>query len=630
MKRICLLLMILMVVTIDQNKADAQRNNNLPGTINLPDNVLSTLKKDHPRLLVNSYNDFEVIKAKIPTDPYLQACYASLKKRADSLVAAPVKQYIITPPNYLLGVSRAVLDRSYTLGLMYRLTGDKRYKDRLWAELQNAAQFTDWNPKHFLDVAEMTHAFAIAYDWLYDTWDYAQRQTLKKAIIDNGLTPGNQYYNKTFTGGMNWTNVDNNWNQVCNGGLTLGALAIADEAPQISGPIIQNAVSLVPVAMKHFAPDGAWFEGPLYLQYALRYNVAMIAALQSALGTDFGLSKQPGFSNAGKFIIAMSGATGITFNYGDCPEEVISVPEMFWFAKKFNEPLCANYEKQWSKYTALDMLWYTSGSDNNSIGLNNYFRGAEVASIRSSWDDDNAIFVGFKAGKNGTNHGHLDIGSFVLEKNGQRWVSDPGPDDYGLTGYFNSGRAKASPRWAYYKLGTEGHSTLVVKDGNDDNQNTNASTRIIKFNTDPNNSFGIMDLTPAYTPDLQSSLRGIRLINKKQVVVQDEVRGNQSSDVSWQIQTRANIQLSPDQRTATLSLGGKQLQAQILSPNQGRFEVQASGKMFDREEMMKSQASDGLKRLVVHLTNASNSTIAVIFKDVNAASEYNVQPIKSW
>ena len=69
----------------------------------------------------------------------------------------------------LLTVSRTVLDRVMTLALLYRLDGDRR-----WATScpRRAAwpppAFSDWNPSHFLDVAEMAHAFALGYDWLYD------------------------------------------------------------------------------------------------------------------------------------------------------------------------------------------------------------------------------------------------------------------------------------------------------------------------------------------------------------------------------------------------------------------------------------------------------------------------------
>ena len=55
------------------------------------------------------------------------------------------------------------------LGLLYRLEGKPAYAERAWQELDAAAHFPDWNPRHFLDTAEMTHAFAVAYDWLYDS-----------------------------------------------------------------------------------------------------------------------------------------------------------------------------------------------------------------------------------------------------------------------------------------------------------------------------------------------------------------------------------------------------------------------------------------------------------------------------
>ena len=73
-----------------------------------------------------------------------------------------------------------MLHRVYTLALLYRLDGDQRYAERAWQELEAAAQFQDWNPRHFLDTAEMTHAFAIGYDWLYDVWTPEQRATLRR------------------------------------------------------------------------------------------------------------------------------------------------------------------------------------------------------------------------------------------------------------------------------------------------------------------------------------------------------------------------------------------------------------------------------------------------------------------
>ena len=40
--------------------------------------------------------------------------------------------------------------------------------------------FTDWHPKHFLDVAEMTTALALSYDWLYHDSGSNQQRDLSK------------------------------------------------------------------------------------------------------------------------------------------------------------------------------------------------------------------------------------------------------------------------------------------------------------------------------------------------------------------------------------------------------------------------------------------------------------------
>ena len=60
--------------------------------------------------------------------------------------------------------------------------------------------------------------------------------------------------------------------------------------------------------MASFAPDGGWPEGPGYWDYATQYNVFYLAALETALGTDFGLDKTPGFADTGNFRIQLSSA----------------------------------------------------------------------------------------------------------------------------------------------------------------------------------------------------------------------------------------------------------------------------------------------------------------------------------
>ena len=48
------------------------------------------------------------------------------------------------------------------------MTSEKKYLNRAVKEMLAVSAFSDWNPSHFLDVAEMTMAVSIGYDWLYD------------------------------------------------------------------------------------------------------------------------------------------------------------------------------------------------------------------------------------------------------------------------------------------------------------------------------------------------------------------------------------------------------------------------------------------------------------------------------
>src|SRR6185369_15727008 len=114
------------------------------------------------------------------------------------------------------------LNRIYTLALLYRLEGNQQYAERAWQELRAAADFKDWNPRHFLDTAEMTHAFAVGYDWLYEVWTPEQRASLRNAIVDKGLEPALRCYRGTASY-PEFPTMRHNWNQVCNGGIGMGA-----------------------------------------------------------------------------------------------------------------------------------------------------------------------------------------------------------------------------------------------------------------------------------------------------------------------------------------------------------------------------------------------------------------------
>jgi hypothetical protein len=566
--------------------------------------------------------DFETLKQRVKETEPMAGWRRELAGRARRILGEAPSCYEIPDGLRLLSTSRRVLDRVYTLSLLYRLEGDRSYVERAWKELEAAAGFPDWNPRHFLDTAEMTHAFAIGYDWLFDAWSKEQRDTLRGAMIEKGLKPAQASYQGAAAYGW-WMKSRHNWNQVCNGGIGMGALAIADEEPVLAGEILAAALKSLPLAMAEFAPDGAWAEGPGYWNYATVYNVVILAALQTALGTDFGLADLGAFRDTGWFPIYLTGPLGRTFNYADGSDHPLRAPQMFWLAQRFQLPAYSAYQKALATPVAQDLVWHSPHLDQAQAAaapLDKHFRHAEVVTMRSGWNDRNALFVGFKAGDNKANHSNLDLGTFVLDALGVRWAVDLGADNYNLPAYFGD------KRWTYYRLRAEGHNTLVLNPSAEPDQDPAAAARIVRFRSEPDRAFAIADLTAAYRKHARQAQRGVALLQRKRVLVQDEVKAETGADVWWFLHTPAEIKLNETGSEASLSRDGQRLLVKLLSPPGAAFSIQDAQPLPAAPHPPSQAANDGIRKLAVHLPNTTDLRLAVLLVPVRPAGETVKEP----
>jgi hypothetical protein len=569
--------------------------------------MLKTLRPGHPRL-IGTAKALEHARRAIATDPLAKEWHARLKAEGDRiLLESPVEHALIGPR--LLDKSVRALSRVYTLALLYRLDGDRRYFERARRELLTVCAFPDWNPSHFLDVAEMTHAAAIGYDWLYPDLSAEDRAVIRRAIVELGLRPAAAAYrNRAW-----WIAVNHNWNQVCNGGITIGALAVADEEPDLAAYIVGNAVRNLPKAMESYAPDGGWAEGPGYWTYATVYNVYLLAALESALGTDFGLSKAKGFAQTALFRLQFEGPDGLLFNFADANDRAGATPALFWLAQRFRQPTAAWLERrEVTTPHALDLLWFQPAGPSPDAAkqpLDAYYKGINAAFFRSSWTDPKATSLAFKGGDNKANHSHLDLGTFVLDALGRRWAVDLGRDDYNLPGYFGK------QRYTYYRLKTEGHNTLTVDGAN---QPSKAKAPIVAFSSRPERAFAVADLSQAYGG---KALRGVALLNRRDALIQDEVTLKEPAETLWTMHTPGEILV--DGPHASLKLGGAVLYATILSPAGARFE---SLPTLERAEERHNQ---GIRRLAVRVAAATTVRIAILLSP-SATASAEVTPLDRW
>ena len=530
---------------------------------------LDSLRPAHPRLLALD-SDIARARSLIRSDPRARAAFALLEAQAAAILSEPPVEYRLIGPR-LLDKSRTALTRIYTLAFLYRLNKEPKYLDRALAELRAAASFKDWNPSHFLDTAEMTHAFAIGYDWLHPALSDQQRAWIRQAIVEKGLDQAMPIYEAQRW----WVRVTHNWNQVCNGGIALGALAIAESEPAKARRILNYAVDSIPLAMNSYAPDGGWNEGPGYWDYATRYNVYFLAGLETALGTDFGLSKIQGFDRAGHFRVDFSSPSGRVFNYADSRDALNPSECALWLARRFRQPVYAWQQldliERRQRVHALDLVWWPSSVQAPAAArwpLDSVYYGVQTAFLRSSWTDPAALWAAIKGGDNKANHSHLDLGAFVLDALGERWFLDFGVDDYNLPAYFGD------KRWSYYRLRTESHNTILI-DG--ENQDPKAAARLLDFTSTPQEAKVSFDLAPAYPGRLSKHVRTMRLVNRRAVRLLDEIEAPAPVEILWGAVTPAEVRIEKD--SALLSIGPKRLRARFLqAPVGARWEIVSTGR----------------------------------------------------
>jgi hypothetical protein len=577
------------------------------------DDLLSTLRKEHPRLLVLS-EGFTTAKQNAQRDPRARIYYNQIvSDSAKFLDQPPVKR----GSGQMLSASRTALGRITFLAALYRMDGDKRFADRAREEMLATAKFADWNPRqHFLDTAEMTAAMAIGYDWLFDTLSPDDRAAIRDAIIEKGLKPGLSAYSS----GVWWTTVNHNWANVCAGGLALGALAVADEAPDVARQVLDVTRQAMDKPMSTYAPDGGSAEGPGYWDYAMRYTVFYIAAAQTALGTDLGLTQFEGFDKAGWFRINTIGPTGLAFNFADGKEFPGNSSAMFWMAKLFKEPAFAIAERDFAAKwgDAFHLLWWNdSGTTltDAKTPVDALFKKVGVACFRSAWDDRDAFYVGFKGGNNAANHAHLDLGTFVLDAFGQRWATDLGSDDYDLPDYFGK------LRWTYYRTRTEGHNTLLI---DDQNQDASAKAPIVGYASAPQRAFAVADLSQGYQWAGARVRRGVELLNRNAVVVEDEVNAEHPVKVQWNLHTTATIKIADDKRSVELTQHGKSLWARILSPDDASFAA------IDDHPPKPQNYNKGVSNLIATLPQKVTTTRIVVVLSAKETEVKEVAPLDEW
>ena len=593
------LLCLFFMLPVLAQKHEPQKLQN-PVTV---DYLKKNLRKAQPRLVLNAQLE-KLVKTKLKTDPVIQNMYKAIQANATTIQGKPLLERKLEGRR-LLGVSREMLYRMNMLGMVYRIENDPVILKRINEEVVSVCNFSDWNPSHYLDVAEMSMAVAIALDWTAGKLPKATIEMAKNALIEKGIKPS-WPENGSNPG---WAFGHNNWNQVCNGGMIAASIAIAEKEPELAAKTIARAIDGMVYALVQYQPDGVYPEGSTYWAYGTSFTIVTAAMLESAFGTDFGIADYPGLKESAIYRVLMNTPSGWYYNFADCGDKRSDGGDvaLAWFAYKTGNK--AFFEKdrflkptdelgELSRISGAALVWMSQYVEKEGVKVPQNWKGDgdnPIVIFTGGENETKGFYFGGKGGRATTSHGNMDAGSFIFELNGVRWSIDPGNQGYHdleKTGFDLWNSTQSGQRWTLLTKNNYGHSTITVNDSLFIN-NGQATLQNFQDGKTPSATF---DLTPVYGDKLKSAKRTFLKDSPVSVVIEDNIETNEKTQsVTWQMLTQADVEFVKG--GAVLKQNGKTLKLENLS----HPELQLSVVSLYPAPLQLDRQLDGLKRIEIRI-----------------------------
>ena len=508
----------------------------------LEDYKKSPLAGVHPRLVATE-SDFERLRREVKENPHKARWFKSMLEFCDGMKDKPVLRYELRDGVRLLFVSWDLQRYAVTLALAYKLTGDRKYFDYAWPHLKACAEMPDWNPSHHIDVGTLAYGYAIAYDWFYDVMTEEQRRIMEKGAYENVFYTVNRAVEDRHTA---YTTVlmTNNHNVFCNAGVMATVLGFMDAFPEVASKVGADVTRILEAFMDKFAPRGAYYEGPYYAETAINYTVRVLPAMESVLGTTYGIDKAQGFDQIADFVVLLQ-SDFAAYNFADSQMSLLAISGMFWifdhYARRGIKDSVAdgNFKAPSPQVAAEAILWYNVEPDGEcNLPTEVHYKDEEIIAMRDAYRDGQT-FVGIKAGKTVYAHSHLDAGSFVFDAKGRRWAYDFGQDNYNLYYKYN--------HWDVFRLRVESHNSLVINPDHTPGYVLGSEAPVSEFTVSDNTVKTVIEKTALYGTErgVEYARRGYLFTDaRSSLVIRDEVKLTGESDMLWTMYTDADIEIA--------------------------------------------------------------------------------------
>lgn len=474
----------------------------------------------HPRLMLRS-GDITAMRAARAISPSARQAHERIVAAAEQVVAREV----VTHP--LSITTQEIFEDIFYLSYSYLTTDDMRYARRAEQEMLAVCKLPDWNPSSPDDVAALTMALAIGYDWLYRALPVHSRSIIGTTIYEKGLLVADELTMSESIGNI---------------GILFGALATADRSPEYCQMLVAKYVEAnekVLSAKNNLVTNiDQWSrEAALQAMYS--------ATMKSALDIEPSSSVVESFAQGAEALCYMVAPSNLYYNYGGSSAEANAIAAKYWVAQKSNNTSLVAVDERLATqghfvedFTLPLYMLFASGQELSKLRMphSKLYRGAdEMVIYHSGWDADDT-YLAIKGGN------AESAGEYVFESGGVRWTS--------LTG------------------GVDGR--LVIDGVSSDGQGEARVREVVEASR---RHGAVIDLSALYSAQATSVVRSIELGKGDRLVVTDNIScGSQPASIEWSITTAAEAEVVAA-NTIKLTSMGKTLFLRVRSRGQSVAKV---------------------------------------------------------
>ena len=436
--------------------------------------------------------------------------------------------------------------------------------ERSWVLPAHDAALENFNRKRcYGDLVSTAEAMRLAHiDWLLgDRLTPQTRRRIREEADRRVIAPYLEVIRtRNVTSGHWWAIGENNWNAVCTANVVRTVLLLVDDVTT-RATVLAAMEAANPFFLKGFTTDGYCSEGMGYWCYGFGHYMLMGEAVLRATNGQLSIYDAPII----EAICAYARNIQLDLNtcpaFADCGVNAKPDPSVLrLIQRRFPQTLLARIQPNAGlpSVTTGDIDAFFDDSpyaakvpEQPSFPPRSLFDQAGIYIGRALDNPAQRLATAIKAGHNGEQHNHNDVGSFTIALNGKQYFLDPGAEIY-------TRRTFSRDRYVSQMLNSYGHMVPVVA-GQLQPAGAQARGTIVSQDFSDSRDTLVIDLRSAYhqVASLKSLRRTLTLDRDAlTVTVRDDVEFDSPQTFATALVTTSKLlQPTPDSAIAYDSAG---------------------------------------------------------------------------